>query len=466
MYQLAIDVGTTQIKFDLFYHSDLIKSKKIPVITYYENDGKVYQHPNEIIEKVQEGILFFTSSQEKIESILLSTAMHSVMPVFDNQDSEEMYIWLDQRASKWVKKFKKDTEKAREFYLKTGTPIHEMSPFAKIASFKKEVWFSSVSKWFGIKEWLMMYLTKKEVVDYSVASATGLFNSESKTWDEEILSYLSLSTNQLAKLVDTDWSTPIDNKVAEKLGLSTNTQVFIGASDGCLASLASYVANGTTNSLTIGTSGAVRKLSKNRQLDDKGQSFCYYVNKEYWVIGGATNNGGKVLEWASEMFYEKSSIYDQLDHILEKSPIGSRGVLFLPYISGERAPLWTSEVTGEFLGLRLGHTKEDMLRSVIEGILLNAKWISNIIELDDRSVSLSGGFFSNQSLVELTADVIGRKCFISPYVEPSFGLIALISKGTTLRNTEIQPVFYNQENKERYESYYQKFIFEVKNERL
>ncbi len=155
-----------------------------------------------------------------------------------------------------------------------------------------------------------------------------------------------------------------------------------------------------------------------------------------------------------------------MDDILEKSPIGSRGVSFLPYISGERAPLWTSEVTGEFLGLRLGHTKEDMLRSVIEGILLNAKWISNIIELDDRSISLSGGFFSNQSLVELTADVMGRKCFISPYAEPSFGLIALTSQGNTLRNTDIHPIFYNQENNKSYETYYQKFIENVKNEQL
>ena len=464
MHQLAIDIGTTQIKFDLFHHNKLIKSKKIAVKTYHEAGGKVYQNPNEIKLAIEAGILYFTKSKEIINQILLSTAMHSIMPVFEGEEPNEVFIWLDQRASKWIETFKKDEVTARRFYQKTGTPIHEMSPFAKIGYFKEKEWFHRVDKWLGIKEWLMLYLTNREVVDYSLASATGLFNSELKTWDEEILSYLSIDQKQLADLVDTNWQTTIDPKVASALGLSLDVTICIGASDGCLASLASYVANGTTNSLTIGTSGAVRKLSQKRQLDKEGQSFCYYLTQDYWVIGGATNNGGKVLEWANDMFYEEGSIYSHLDKVLETSPIGSRGITFLPYISGERAPLWTSEVTGEFLGLRLGHKKEDMVRSVIEGILLNAKWIANIIELDDRSLSLSGGFFNSDSLIELTADCLGRNCLVSAYSEPTFGLIALVSKRTDLRIAQRHRIFYNQENKELYESYYNQFLEKVNSE--
>ncbi|MFW3589252.1 gluconokinase [Vagococcus fluvialis] len=461
MHQLTIDVGTTQIKFTHFINKKEHLANKFKVNTYYEKDGKVYQKPAEILESIKEGIEFFVNEKQIIDEIYFSTAMHSIMPVYERNTKEEMFIWLDQRSSKWVEAFKK-TEKASEFYQKTGTPIHEMSPFCKIGYAKDKKKFNDVKQWIGLKEYLMDFFTNQLVVDYSVASATGLFNSLTKEWDEEILTFLEIEEEKLASLVDTNWSTTISSEIAKELQLSPATKIFVGASDGCLASLGSYAANGTVNTVTIGTSGAVRKLSKTRELDPSGQSFCYYITDEYWVVGGATNNGGKVLEWTSDLFYSSDSVFNHLDDILKKSPIGSRGVQFLPYISGERAPLWTSNVTGEFLGLRLGHDKEDFIRSVIEGILLNAKWIGEIINLDKRAISLSGGFFEDDLLVELAADILGRKCLISSYTEPSYGLLCLTSSLTDFRVLNSESIFYNEENNQLYEEYYQKFVKTVK----
>lgn len=464
MHRLAIDIGTTQIKFNLFFENEIISSQKTPVETYYKKGGKVYQKPDEILDSIKQMIKQLTKENQMIEEIYFSTAMHSIMPVFNEGRNQELYIWLDQRPSEWIKSFKQDQEQATLFYQKTGTPIHEMSPFAKIGYFKEEDWFDEVDRWIGIKEYLMKSFTGQEVVDYSVASATGLFNSEELIWDKNILAFLTLDEKKLPQTVDTDWSTKITASLAKELGLSESVTIFVGASDGCLASLGSFVANGTVNTLTLGTSGAVRKLSKTRQLDKAGQSFCYYITKDYWVTGGATNNGGKVLEWASEMLYEESSIFNQLDHILSSSPIGSRGVQFIPYISGERAPLWSRDVRGSFHGLRLGHQKEDMLRSVIEGVLLNTRWIADIIQLEKKTVSLSGGFFDNPLLVELAADVLGRNCIMSPFSEPSFGLLCLVELNKTNRSSNGESIFYNEMNHQAYETVYERFLETVKNE--
>ncbi len=465
MYQLTIDVGTTQIKFKLYHEPQQIKELKKPVETYYKTGGEVYQDPKEIGETIKAGIKEMNHKDLFIEEILFSTAMHSIMPVFENNPHEEMIIWLDQRASSWVKKLKENQELSSHFYQKTGTPIHEMSPFAKIGYFQEKAWFHDVKKWTGMKEYLMTLFTGQRVIDYSTASATGLFNSETMTWDEEILNYVSIKEEQLARLVDTDWWTSIDESIAEELSLSKKTKIYIGASDGCLASYASFCANGTGNTVTIGTSGAVRKLSKTRQLDDKGQSFCYYVTPDYWVVGGATNNGGQAIEWASDIFYEKSGVYENIEVILKESPIGSKGIQFLPYLFGERAPLWSSEVTGEFSGLRLGHEKVDIIRSVIEGVLMNIRYIGEIISLEERLVSLSGGFFGDQILVELTADILGKNCVVSPYCEPSYGLICLVTGTPMMRQTTTQKTFFNQINHEKYEKVYNEFVLKVKNER-
>lgn len=178
-----------------------------------------------------------------------------------------------------------------------------MSPFAKIGHFQKEKWFKDVIRWVGMKDYLMERLTGEFVVDYSIASATGLFNIHDKKWDAAILKKVGTDESMLAKLVDTDYSAPLLEDIADELFLTPNIPVYIGASDGCLASYASYVANGTLNTITIGTSGAVRKLSKTIELDDKGQTFCYYLNDTYWVIGGATNNGGQIMTWAEHVFF-------------------------------------------------------------------------------------------------------------------------------------------------------------------
>ncbi|MEG0253981.1 gluconokinase [Vagococcus sp.] len=465
MNRLTIDVGTTNIKFNIFEDYKIKESLEMRIETYYEEFGKVYQSPERILRQIKRGIQNLTQKGYDIEDIIFSTAMHSIMPIFETPREEELLIWQDKQASEFVKEFKK-TEQAISFYKKTGTPIHEMSPFAKIALFKNKGWFSDVKEWIGLKEYLIEAFTNKKVVDYSVASATGLFNIHTKKWDEEILEFVGIEERQLAQLADTDTFYPISKEMAEAVFLSDKVNVYVGASDGCLASYACYLANGTVNTLTIGTSGAVRKVTKEIELDDEGQTFCYYLTKDYWVVGGASNNGGQVLEWANKMLYKESSssIYKELEHILTHAPIGSHGILFLPYISGERAPLWNSEVHGSFSGLSLGNEREDLLRSIIEGILFNLKLIGDLVELEPRDISVSGGFFEEPILTTLTADIFGKNCIQSQYSEPNFGSICLVSKPTSYVLSEHKRIFFNEENHGAYTKSYINFAKTVKSE--
>ncbi|WP_148112218.1 gluconokinase [Vagococcus penaei] len=456
MYTLAIDVGTTNLKCHIFEGHQLVDNLSVPIETHYGSLGKIYQNPERILVQCQRLIRSVTQKGYDISAIVFSTAMHSIMPIYDTQTDQELLIWQDYQSTAFVNQFKQE-KLAETFYQATGTPIHEMSPFAKIAHFKSKPWFKDVTKWLGIKEYLMEAFTGQCVIDYSVASATGLFNIHKKEWDQDILDYLDITSKELAKPVDTDRWYRIKPSLADELFISQDVKVYVGASDGCLASYASYLANGTANTLTLGTSGAVRKLSRQIELDDNGQTFCYYLTKDYWVIGGATNNGGHVLEWADRVFYGKQQLFKELNHIVTESPLGSRGVLFFPFLCGERAPLWDSTVTASFKGLTNQHEKVDLARSVMEGILFNAYFISELIQLEPRDLSINGGFFNHDILATMAADIFGKTCIQSLYSEPSFGAISLIDPPVTHLFTNQKRIFYNEDNHQRYMGYYDNY---------
>lgn len=461
MLRLIIDVGTTHIKYQLYEELTIVTSRMDRVTTYRGEFGKVYQNPEEMMLQIKRSIQRITTLYPSINAIVFSTAMHSIMPVFKEKRDEEMFIWLDTQGQEFITGFK-EREEAHTFYQKTGTPIHEMSPFAKIGAYKKRAWFKDVTRWIGMKEYIMERLTGECVLDYSMASATGLFNLTTLSWDEDVLNYLGIEAHQLGRLVDTDYHTTLLPEQALALGLTEEVQVYVGASDGCLASLAGYMTNGTTNTLTIGTSGSVRKISKNIQLDSEGETFCYYLQKDMWVIGAASNNGGQVLEWLDTIFYGEQQIYQALDGVLQKSPIGSRGVRFYPYLTGERAPIWDSHCKGSFEGLMMSQGKEDLVRAALEGILFNLLIIAKKIDMDTKDLSISGGFFKDPLLATMAADVFGRHCLQSLCLEPGFGALCLINQGQpSLGVSDVERLFFNEDNHHFYNIAFQDFCKKI-----
>lgn len=464
MYPLAIDIGTTNIKFQLFKDTELIKELSYPIETYREEKGKVYQRPETILGLIQQGIRELSKLDYPIKQLVFSTAMHSIMPVFEGStEEEELYIWQDSQATSFIQMFK-ETDQATSFYQKTGTPVHEMSPFAKIGFFKGKNWFNQVTRWIGLKEYLMYQLTGEYILDYSMASATGLFNIHEMDWDQDVLTYLGITRQQLARLVDTNSSFVIKKEWASRMGLSDETHIFIGASDGCLASYGSYLANGTLNTLSIGTSGAIRKLSRNIVLNEEAQTFCYYLNRDYWVIGGVTNNGGQVLDWADRVFFGNERLYSELNTVLQQTKIGSNGLLFLPYINGERSPLWNANALGSFSGVNHEHGQADMVRSVVEGILFNLRFISEALVLDVRDLTVNGGFFQHDMLTMMTADIFGKHCVQSRYSEATFGAIGLLQPVRTYSFISQERTFCNSEHHHQCNVSYEQFLSKVKNE--
>jgi gluconokinase len=165
-------------------------------------------------------------------------------------------------------------------------------------------------------------------------------------------------------------------------------------------------------SLTIGTSGAVRKVTPRFTPDPKGRTFHYLLDEQKFITGGATNNGAVIVQWYSEKILKQQVDIKSFGEQAAAVPPGSEGLLFLPYLLGERAPVYDPEASGVFLGIRKHHTSAHFMRAILEGIGYSLFSIAGIVAENSgffEAVIASGGFIQSPHWVQIIADIFGKE---------------------------------------------------------
>lgn len=270
-------------------------------------------------------------------------------------------------------------------------------------------------------------------MDHSMASATGLFNLQQLDWDQETLELLGISTSQLPQLVPTTYILKgMKKRYATLMGIDENTPVVVGASDGVLSNLGVNSYKKGEVAVTIGTSGAIRTVIDKPRTDYKGRIFCYVLDEEHYVIGGPVNNGGVILRWlrdellASEVETAKRlgvDPYDVLTKIASRVKPGADGLIFHPYLAGERAPLWNANARGSFFGLTLSHQKEHMIRAALEGVLYNLYTVYlalvEVMNETPNTIKATGGFAKSEVWRQMMADIFDTDVIVPESYESS-----------------------------------------------
>ncbi len=414
--KLGIDIGTTNLKIIAFDNElEQVARVQKTYITYFREDRFVEQEVEDIYAALIDGLLEISVlvSLRQVASISFSSAMHSLI-LLDKEFNfiSQNIIWSDNRASDLVDKFKMEADWL-SYYEATGTPVHPMSPFAKLMWFKDNGVLADAEYIFGIKEYLIFRLSGEYISDYSIASATGLMNIHKLEWDSAALDYLDLNEAKLPKLVDVDYKTSLNNpEVKRILHLNKDIKIVIGGSDGSLTNLGANVLTEGDATLTIGTSAAIRMTADSPLLDKEGRLFSYYIKDGKWLIGGASNNGGNVLSWLNRvMFSGNETVFDSLSLAISETSIGADGLLFLPFLNGERAPYWDADLRASFLGLQSSHSKNDLIRAILEGMFFNIKNIKNLLEdamgKSIGNIYVNGGLAENIDVMTLLADLLG-----------------------------------------------------------
>lgn len=435
-YSIGVDIGTTSCKAVLFTkEGKTIYQSTVEYPLFTPEPKAAEQDPKELFEAVITAIKQVMQQpdieQSDIQVISFSAAMHSIIAVDENDNLlTPAIIWADQRSEPYAKMIKESN--GQSIYENTGTPIHPMSPLSKLVWMREEkpLLFEKANRFIGIKEYVFYQLFKEYVVDYSIASATGLFNMYNLDWDEEALQTAGISRTKLSKIVPTtEIFRGIDASLAEKMNIDKDTPIVIGANDGCLANLGVNAIENGVVAVTIGTSGAIRTVTDKPVTDPKGRIFCYALTKDHWVIGGPVNNGGMILRWmrdelCSEEIEEAEArglnAYDIITEKISRVKSGANGLVFHPYLSGERAPSWNANARGSFYGLTLQHKKEHMMRAVLEGINMNLYMVllalEEVIGIPEK-VHATGGFANSSVWRQMLANVFDQEVHIPETVE-------------------------------------------------
>ncbi|KGM45030.1 gluconokinase [Neobacillus niacini] len=437
-YMLGVDIGTTSTKAVLFTENgSVIQTENIGYPLFTPNIATAEQDPEEIFQAVLTAISSITKkhSNKKPSFISFSSAMHSVIAMDENgKPLTPCITWADNRSETWAHKIKNELD-GHNVYKRTGTPIHPMSPLSKITWIVNERPEIAVNtkKYIGIKEYIFKKFFDQYAVDYSLASSMGLMNLKNLDWDDEALEIAGITRDQLSKLVPTTKIfTNCDPFLANQIGIDLQTPFVIGASDGVLSNLGVNAIRKGEIAVTIGTSGAIRTIIDNPKTDEKGRIFCYALTEKHWVIGGPVNNGGMVLRWIRDEFASSEvetakrlgiDPYEVLTKIAERVRPGADGLLFHPYLAGERAPLWNPDVRGSFFGLTLSHKKEHMIRAALEGVIFNLYTVFlALIECMDEPVTriqATGGFARSDVWRQMMSDIFESEVVVPESYESS-----------------------------------------------
>ncbi|MRG86103.1 gluconokinase [Salinibacillus xinjiangensis] len=439
-FMLGVDIGTTSTKAVLYQKSgEIIAEENNGYDLYTPDINTAEQDPEEIFQAVLLSIGNVMKKSginpEDLSFISFSSAMHSLIAIDENnQPLTQCITWADNRSSKWAKKIKEELN-GHDIYRRTGTPIHPMSPLCKIAWIEhdKPALAKKTKKYIGIKEYVFYKLFNDYAVDYSLASAMGLFNLEGLTWDEEALKVAGISADKLSRLVSTkEFFTGCNESYAKQMGILPETYFVIGASDGVLSNIGVNAVKEGEVAVTIGTSGAIRTVIPKPHTDPKGRTFCYALTEDHWVIGGPVNNGGIVFRWIRDELADSEvetakrlgiDPYDVLTEIAEKVKPGANGLIFHPFLSGERAPIWNANVRGSFIGLTLNHKKEHMVRAALEGVIYNLYTVflalTEAMDTPVTAIKATGGFAKSELWRQMLADVFDQDVVIPESYESS-----------------------------------------------
>ncbi len=433
-YIIGVDIGTSGTKAVAFgMDGEVVGEHRItyPILSpqpgYFEQDPEVlFSAVVQSISNVVQAIVR-TSPEAHVLGVGFSSAMHGLIVVDESHKLlTNCIIWADTRSEPFAARLK-DTPLGHDCYLNTGTPIHPMSPLCKLGWMREHQpdIFAAGSKFISLKEYVFFKLFGQYLVDESIASATGLFDIHTLSWYAPALELAGVSPDQLSTVVPITYTVRgMDKAIAAAMHIPEDTPFVLGGSDGCLANLGVGAVHPGDAAVTIGTSGAIRTMFDRPKTDDKARTFSYVLTGKRHVLGGAVNSGGVVLQWYRDNFgaggLEGENGYDSLFEEASTVSPGAEGLVFLPYLAGERAPHWNAEAKGLFFGVSMHHTKAHFTRAVLEGIVYGVYSVGKVLEELTGSIKViyaNGGFARSPLWVQLLADVFNKPVYVQANVE-------------------------------------------------
>ena len=448
-YILAHDLGTSGNKATLFStEGSLVGSCTYSYDVYYDQPLWAEQDANDWWEAVKnstKALLEETKvSPEAIRAISFSGQMMGCLPVdFSGKPLRRSIIWADQRAQKQADELRERIDDDR-FYQIVG---HRNSASYGI---QKAMWikenqpeiYKNTYKFLNAKDYVVYRLTGKFYTDCSDANSMACFDLKKRNWSDEIVKASGVEPEKLPQVVESIFCVgTITQEAAKETGLSTATKVIMGAGDGVAANVgAGSVAPGK-GYCCLGTSAWVASTTEQPVLDPEKRIVCWaHAVPGMYSPNGTMQYAGGSYKWLKENICldevreskeRGCSPYEIMNEKIAACEPGASGLLFLPHLLGERAPRWNPEAKGVFFGLTATTTREQMLRSVMEGIVLNLGLCFDILKEQNAidEILLIGGAARSSQWQKAIADIFQTRVLVPEYLEEANSMGAAVIAG-------------------------------------
>ncbi|MEW6668961.1 MAG: gluconokinase [Thermodesulfobacteriota bacterium] len=360
-------------------------------------------------------------------------ALHSVMAVDrGGHPLTGVITWADGRAVRQSEALRKSSMAGR-LYRETGCPVHGMYPLYKILWLRESLpeVFRKARRYLSAKEYVFHRLTGEYVIDYSLAAGSGLLNTHSLQWSDLALDLAGIRKEQLSSLCSPRTiHGRLRSDLAREMGIPVRTPVVVGSSDAANSSLGAGAVTARQATCMVGTSGALRVISPRPVLDERGRSWCYAIDPQHWLVGGAINNGGVALSWLRDLLNRAfphlppraALTFEDVVELAGRVGPGAGGVICLPFFAGERSPNWNLNARAAFFGMTLDHDARHLARSLLEGIAFRFRSLNEMlteIGVEATQVIASGGFTKSNLWVQVITDALNRKLVVPVWGETS-----------------------------------------------
>lgn len=437
-YVIGIDIGTGSTKaLAIDGSGQVLSTAQQHYSTAHPQPGYAEQDPEEIWAAFVQCVKEVVDERGAPPAVIsLSSCMHSLMAVGERGVAlTPLLNWADARSESVVVALR-DGGDAESLYAATGTPVHSMTPLSKIIWYSEnnKTIYNKAAKWISIKEYIWYQLFGVFEVDISVAASHGLLNLSTLQWHAAALAQCGITEDKLSAVVGIDFlRKEVKPAVAQKLGIGTDVPFCMGSTDGCLSNLGSHALSPGIAALTIGTSGAIRVATNKPVLSYPAMPFNYPLDRQTFICGGPINNGGNTVHWAlkkmQQLTHPTEKDYETFYGAIEQIRAGSDGLLCLPYLIGERAPVWDARSSGVFVGVNNQHTEPHFFRAALEGVCFALNEVMQMVEGatgNINTIHVSGGFIRAEVWLQMLADITGKTLCITSNRDASATGAALV----------------------------------------
>lgn len=427
MYLLGIDIGTSSCKVALFAEDGRViaqANESYPV--FHPQKGWVEQNPDDwwkAVCKAVRGILQSSKIEpEEILGIGVDGQSWSAIPLSrDGKVLRNTPIWMDTRAQGVCDDLKNQIGKDTVFNI-SGNPLQPSYSLPKVLWYRDYLpdLYQQTDKILQSNSYIVYRLTGVITQDISQGYGFQCFDMRKGNWDRYLCEEMNLRADLLPEIAAChEIVGHVTKETSRQCGLPVGIPVVAGGLDSACGALgAGVIADGKVQEQG-GQAGGMSICTDKYRADQK-LILSYHVTSENWLLQGGTVGGGGVLKWFEEQFgYEErikaerntTSSFEEMTGLAEKIAPGSEGLVFLPYMAGERSPIWNPHAKGLYYGLDFSKTKGHLIRASMEGVAFSLKHNLDVAEqagVEVKVLRAMGGSANSQLWTQIKSDITNK----------------------------------------------------------